>query len=69
MILPKSVKYAPAMACRVYDKIFTGLDGALLGTFNIPIGEIMYEKRKWRLKILLEIDCIIEDLKKITANA
>jgi hypothetical protein len=27
MILPDEAKYAPSMACRVYDKIFTGFEG------------------------------------------
>jgi hypothetical protein len=44
MILPEEYKYAPSMACRVYDKIFTGFDGTLLGVFTIPVGEIMHEQ-------------------------
>lgn len=42
MLLPEDHKYSPSMACRVYDKIFTGLDGQLVGVFSIPIGEIMH---------------------------
>lgn len=38
MLLPENPKYAPAMACRVYDKIFTGFDGQLVGVFTIPVG-------------------------------
>lgn len=41
MLLPVKDLYAPSMACRVFDKIFKGYDGALVGTFSIPIGEIM----------------------------
>ena len=42
MLLPVKELYAPSMACRVYDKIFKGFDGALVGTFSIPIGQIMF---------------------------
>jgi hypothetical protein len=30
------------MACRVYDKIFTGFEGQLIGVFTIPVGDIMF---------------------------
>jgi hypothetical protein len=43
MLLPEDPKYSPSMACRVYDKIFTGFDGQILGVFTIPIGEIMHD--------------------------
>lgn len=43
MLLPEDPKFSPSMACRVYDKIFTGFDGQILGVFTIPIGEIMHD--------------------------
>lgn len=45
MLLPVEELYAPSMACRVMDKIFKGMDGALIGTFSIPIGEILFKQR------------------------
>lgn len=36
--LPVDPLYAPSLACRVYDKIFKGFEGQLIGTFTIPIG-------------------------------
>ena len=40
-LLPSQEDFVPALACRVYDKIFKGFEGALVGTFSIPLGEIM----------------------------
>jgi hypothetical protein len=45
MILPNEHKYSPSMACRVYDKIFTGFEGQLIGVFTIPVGDIMHKQR------------------------
>jgi len=39
--MPKDPLYAPSMACRVYDKVFKGFDGQLIGCFTIPLGQIM----------------------------
>ena len=39
--MPVNDLYAPAMACRVYDKVFKGFSGQLIGVFTIPIGQIM----------------------------
>jgi hypothetical protein len=42
--LPLDPMFAPSMACRVYDKCFLGFDAALVGTFTIPIGDLMVEQ-------------------------
>lgn len=39
--LPIDPLYCPKIACAVYDYIFKGLSQPLLGTFNIPIGDMM----------------------------
>ena len=39
--MPLNDLYAPSMACRVYDKVFKGFSGQLIGVFTIPIGQIM----------------------------
>ena len=39
--MPRNPLFAPSMACRVYDKVFKGLSGQLIGVFTIPIGDIM----------------------------
>jgi hypothetical protein len=65
MILPEEYTYAPSMACRVYDKIFTGFDGTLLGVFTIPIGEIMNEQRQEFLTNKLKLKALIKELEDI----
>ena len=39
--LPMNPLYCPKIACAVYDYIFKGLSQPLLGTFSIPIGDMM----------------------------
>ena len=68
MLLPVKELYAPSMACRVFDKIFKGLDGQLIGTFSIPIGDIMFKQRAEYNENMLDLDVIIDQLEKIRAG-
>ena len=36
--MPKDPLYAPSLSCRVYDKVFKGFSGQLIGVFTIPVG-------------------------------
>jgi len=63
--LPVEEKYYPALACRVYDHIFLGGSKQLCGTFNIPLGKLMHEKRAENWHELTDIDYKIDELKKI----
>ena len=65
MLLPVEELYAPSLACRVFDKIFKGYEGALIGTFSIPIGQIMFDQRKEFEQNMLDLDVIIDELEKI----
>ena len=65
MLLPVEELYAPSLACRVFDKIFKGYEGALIGTFSIPIGQIMFDQRKEFDQNMLDLDVIIDELEKI----
>lgn len=47
--LPIKDLFTPAMSCKVSDKIFKGLTGQLIGTFNIPLGDILRKIRVNRL--------------------
>jgi hypothetical protein len=40
--LPNEKLYAPVLACEVFDNICAGLKQPKLGSFNIPIGEILH---------------------------
>ena len=45
--LPTDPLYCPKLSCNVYDYILTGLlTQPLIGTFDLPIGELMIEKIK-----------------------
>ena len=65
MLLPVKELYAPFLACRVYDKIFKGFDGALVGTFSIPIGDILFKARRENIQDMLDLDVTIQELEKI----
>jgi hypothetical protein len=47
------------------DKIFKGFDGALVGTFSIPIGDILAKQRRENIQDMLDLDNIIITLEKI----
>jgi hypothetical protein len=49
----------------VFDKIFKGYEGALIGTFSIPIGQIMFDQRAEFEQNMLDLDVIIDELEKI----
>lgn len=44
--MPIDDLYAPSMACRVFDKVFKGFSGQLIGTFTIPVGQIMRDHKE-----------------------
>jgi hypothetical protein len=60
--MPAEDLYTPSMSCRVFDKIFKGLDGALLGVFNIPMGQIMRDLRGKRYHLVNDLKYICEQL-------
>lgn len=41
--LPTDKLYCPRLACDVYDYIYKGMSQPLVGTFTIPMGDIMHE--------------------------
>jgi len=41
--LPIDPLYCPRLTCQVYDCIFTGWSQPMIGTFTIPIGDLMHE--------------------------
>ena len=53
------------MACRVFDKVFKGFSGQLIGTFTIPIGEIMVAQREDYEKNCQMLDKLINDLEDV----
>jgi hypothetical protein len=43
LMLPTNPLFCPKLSCDVYDTLFTGLMQPLLGTFSIPIGDVLKE--------------------------
>lgn len=46
--LPIDPLYCPRLSCQVYDCIFTGWSQPMIGTFVIPVGELMHELKAER---------------------
>lgn len=44
--LPVSALFCPKLSCDVFDYVFKGLVQPLLGTFSIPIGDVLEENKK-----------------------
>ena len=57
--LPVEELYCPSLSCTVYDQVFLGFSQPVVGTFTIPLGEIMQECWRERKKILKDADEII----------
>ena len=62
--MPRNPLFAPSMACRVYDKVFKGLSGQLIGVFTIPIGDIMRSQKQEYDDNLAALDYVIAQLKE-----
>ena len=65
MNLPSSALFCPKLSCDVYDMIFKGFVQPLIGTFSIPIGDVLEETKQNQLEELEESDHIIRELKKV----
>lgn len=61
--LPVDELYCPSLSCTVYDQVFLGFSQPVVGTFTIPLGEIMQDCWRERKKILKDADEIIAQLK------
>lgn len=46
--LPTNDLYCPKLGCTVYDYIFRGWNQPIIGTFVLPIGELMTALKKER---------------------
>jgi len=68
MLLPVKKPYAPVMSCRVFDRIFKGFSGQLVGTFDIPVGDLMHKKREQREAHKKHMVEVLEELTKISRD-
>ena len=64
--LPTSPLYCPKLVCSVFDYIFMGVNQPLVGTFTIPIGELIFELKKERKTESQAIQRIVDEIERIT---
>jgi hypothetical protein len=63
--LPTDTLFCPRLACSVYDHIYRGFGQPLIGTFSLPIGELMHALKKERKEETEAIEDIVEKIQKI----
>ena len=66
--MPVDPLYAPSMACRVLDKVFKGFSGQLIGSFSIPIGQIMIDQKAEYDKNCAALDEVIRQLDDVLSG-
>jgi hypothetical protein len=57
--LPSDPLFCPRLACTVHDYIFKGLSQPMIGSFIIPIGDLVEKLKKERREETAAIDYII----------
>lgn len=62
--LPVDVLFTPRMACSVFDSIVMGFSQPLIGTFTIPVGELMHELIAERKQESEALAYVVEQIKK-----
>lgn len=60
--LPTDELYCPALSCTVYDQVFLGFSQPIVGTFTIPLGEIMTAQKAERKETIREAKKILRTL-------
>jgi hypothetical protein len=63
--LPTDPLYCPKLVCTVYDYIFVGVNQPLIGSFTIPVGELIHQIQREREEEIEEIREVIDGLQKI----
>jgi len=63
--LPIDPLYCPRLACSVFDYIFRGWNQPLIGTFTLPIGELMHSLAEERRDETQAIQDIVDAIDKI----
>lgn len=66
--LPVDVLFCPRMACSVFDNIAMGYSQPLIGTFTIPIGDLMHELIKERKEESEALANVVAQIKKYVSG-
>lgn len=62
--LPVDELFCPRMSCSVYDNIAMGFNQPLIGTFVIPIGDLMHALAKERMEETEALEVVVEEVRK-----
>ena len=63
--LPREKLFCPRLSCSVFDNIIQGLHQPLIGTFIIPIGELMHDLAEERIKETEALEKVVEEVKQL----
>lgn len=63
--LPRDELFCPRLSCTVFDNIVAGLHQPLIGTFIIPIGDLMFDLAKERQSETEALLNVVEEVKKL----
>ena len=67
--LPSEPLFCPRLSCSVHDHIYKGLKQPLIGTFTIPVGEILFTYQHEMRKDIRELKDIIHGLEALLEQA
>lgn len=62
--LPVDELFCPRMSCSVFDNIAMGFNQPLIGTFVIPIGDLMHALAKERIDETDALEVVVEEVRK-----
>lgn len=66
--LPTDPLYCPRLSCQVFDNVFSGFSQPMIGSFTIPIGDLVAALKAERDSETAELEKIVEYLKKISSG-
>ena len=66
--LPEDILFCPRMSCSVFDNIAMGLSQPLIGTFVIPIGDLMLALADERRDETEALEKVVDTLEKILSG-
>lgn len=62
--LPEDILFCPRMSCSVFDNIAMGLSQPLIGTFVIPIGDLMHSLAEERIAETEALEKVVDAVEK-----
>jgi hypothetical protein len=66
--LPVEELFCPRMSCSVFDNIAMGLSQPLIGTFVIPIGDLMHALAKERIEETEALEVVVQQVRKFVSG-